>query len=129
MAKLNKLSGLRPSQALTLKKAGITTVEKLLIEGANATGRKYIAKKTRITPKTIERWVRHSDFFRIKGIAGLKTELLEACGISYMRQLADQNPEKLHIVMREINGKKNLVQRVPGIVQIRRWVNLAKKIR
>jgi len=128
MMKINKLMGLTSYQVESLKKAGVTTIEKLLQDGGTPAGRRTLAKKTRISLKTIDRWVRQSDFYRIKGIAGLKTELLEASGIQNVKQLSRQKPEDLHIHMSLVNEKKKLVKRVPGVVQIKRWVTTARKI-
>ena len=129
MAKLSKIQGISDNHVVRLKKAGVTTIEKLLVQGAGAAGRKTIAKETKINVKTIDKWVHHADFFRIKGIAGLKTELLEAAGVPSMKKLATQNPTKLYETMARINDKKKLVLRVPGLKQIERWVKEAKQLK
>ena len=128
MAKLSKIEGIGDSFAEKLKGAGITTIEKLLAEGATSQGRKEIAKKSKISEKLISKWVHHADLFRIKGIAGQKAELLEASGVDSVKTLAKSKPESLYTSMLQMNEKKNLVQRVPGMVQIQRWVETARKM-
>lgn len=129
MAKLNKITGITEEFALQLKSAGVTTVEKLLEHGETRQGRKAIAQKARINEKLVERWVRHADFFRIKGIAGLKAELLDACGVQTISALAKQDPDRLYESMLQYNGRKGLVERVPGIIQVRRWVRTARQLK
>ena len=109
MAKLNKISGISPEHALQLKSAGVTTIEKLLSHGDTKLGRKAIAQKARINEKLVGKWVHHADFFRIKGIAGLKAELLEACGVPTVNVLAKQDPDKLHEKMVKINTKQAML--------------------
>lgn len=129
MAKLNKIAGINEGYADQLKSAGVTTVEKLLSHGDSRQGRKAIAVKARINEKLVDKWVRHADFFRIKGIAGLKAELLEASGVPTVKTLATQDPEKLYEKLVRVNERRHLVERVPGPVQVRRWVQTARKLK
>ncbi len=127
MAKLDKISGINGTTAGKLKKAGVTTIEKLLSQGSTRQGRKSIAKNTRINEKNIEQWVHHADFFRIKGIAGLKADLPDAVGVNTLQKLSKQKPDKLLEGMHVANSRHKLVERVPGMVQVKRWVSEAKK--
>lgn len=129
MARLNRIESIDDKSAQKLKSMGITTVESLLDAGATTARRKTLSKDSKINEKQLLKWVRHADLFRIKGIAGLKAELLEATGVSNMTQLAKKDPEKLREQMLEMNDKKNFVQRVPGMIQIKRWVQTARKLK
>lgn len=129
MAKLTKIYGIDDDMAIRLKSAGVTTVEKLLEHGETREGRKAIAIKARINQKQVDKWVNHADFFRVKGIAGLKAELLEQVGVPTVKHLARQDPDKLYDKMERYNERKNLVERVPGLVQVRRWVKTAKRLK
>ncbi len=129
MAKLNKIAGISEDYAVKLKSAGVTTIEKLLSHGDTKQGRKAIAQKAQINEKLVSKWVHHADFFRIKGIAGLKAELLEQAGVPTVTVLGKQDPDKLYEKLVKVNNKANLVERVPGIVQVRRWVKTAKKLK
>ena len=128
MAKLSKIEGINDTYSEKLKNAGVTTIEKLLAEGGKGDGRKAIAKKARISEKLIRKWVNHADLFRIKGIAGSKAELLEAVGINTLKDLSKKKPDQLHEKMFQVNEQKNHVQRVPGIIQVKKWVAAAKKM-
>ncbi len=43
-------------------------------------------------------------------------------------ELAQRNPQNLHLKMKEVNAEKNLVRRVPGEGQITDWINQAKEL-
>lgn len=129
MAKLNRISGINEKVAEQLRSAGVTTVEKLLSHGESKEGRRAIAIKARLNARAVDRWVHHADFFRIKGIAGLKTELLEAAGVPTVRLLAKQDPDKLYQKMVQINERRKMIERVPGLIQVRRWVKTAQRLK
>ncbi|MBX7058942.1 MAG: DUF4332 domain-containing protein [Leptospirales bacterium] len=129
MAKLNRITGIDDRLAEQLRSAGVTTIEKLLEHGESREGRRAIAIKARINERLVQKWVHHADFFRIKGIAGLKAELLGAVGVPNVRTLAKQNPDTLYEKMVQINGRRQMIERVPGLVQVRRWVKTAQKLK
>lgn len=129
MARLNRIESIDEKNAKKLKTVGITTVESLLDAGATAAKRKTLAKDAKVNEKQLLRWVKHADLFRIKGVAGLKAELLEGIGVSNINQLGKKDPVKLREEMLSYNDKKNLVQRVPGMIQVKRWVQTAKKMK
>lgn len=129
MARLNRIESIDEKNAKKLKTVGITTVESLLDAGATAAKRKTLAKDAKVNEKQLLRWVKHADLFRIKGVAGLKAELLEGIGVSNINQLGKKDPVKLREEMLSYNDKKNLVQRVPGMIQVKRWVQTAKKLK
>ena len=79
MANIQDIEGIGPAFSEKLEAAGINTVEALLEQGASAAGRKAIEEKTGISGDHILTWVNHADLFRIKGVAGQFSELLEAC--------------------------------------------------
>ncbi|HBS05776.1 MAG TPA: DUF4332 domain-containing protein [Leptospiraceae bacterium] len=129
MAKLNRIEGIDDKAAQKLKSVGITTIEKLLEQASKPQDRKQISKEARVSEKQLLKWVNHADLFRIKGIAGLKAELLEATGVDTIKELAKRKPENLYESLLEMNKKKNFVERVPGMVQVKRWVTTAKRMK
>jgi len=128
MTKLNRIVCIDGRSIQKLNSAGIQTIESLLSRGSTGAGRKEIAKKSKISERVITKWVHYSDFFRIRGIAGLKSELLEGVGVRSMRDLAKADPGELYEAMLHYNNRKRLVLRVPGPVQLKRWVKTAQKI-
>jgi len=126
MSDIIDIEGIGEVYAEKLKSAGIETVEKLLEKGATPQGRAEIERTTGIAHAHILKWVNHADLFRIKGVAGQYAELLEASGVDTVPELAMRNAENLDKRMVEVNQQKNLVNRVPSLDDIGRWVGEAK---
>jgi len=131
MASLTKVEGIGKKFQKQLQKAGISTTDALLKNGATRKGRNQIAKESGISVKLILEWVNHSDLFRIKGVGEEYADLLEASGVDTVVELGKRVPENLLAKMAEVNskGKKKLVRQLPGINQIKAWVKQAKKLK
>ncbi|HUH32500.1 MAG TPA: DUF4332 domain-containing protein [Daejeonella sp.] len=125
---VSEIEGIGPAQQAKFKTAGVSTVEQLLEKGATAKGRKELAELTAIDAKSILRFVNHADLFRINGIAGQFSELLEAAGVDTVNELKTRVPANLHAKLVEVNEKKNLVNQVPGLSQIEDFIEQAKKM-
>lgn len=128
MTSLVDIEGIGASYARKLKGAGIRSIEALLKKGASRKGREEIVKKTRISHAQILRWVNHADLFRIKGVGGEYSELLEASGVDSIPELAQRKPDHLFAKMIQVNQAKRLVRKTPAESQVRRWVSQAKRI-
>ncbi|MDA1343606.1 MAG: DUF4332 domain-containing protein [Proteobacteria bacterium] len=124
--KILKASG--PQYAEKLKAAGINTVEKLLESGATAKGRDELATQTGISSKLILTWVNYADLFRIKGIAGWFSELLEAAGVDTVPELAQRNAENLQKALAQTNDEKHLAKTTPSLSQVIIWIAEAKTL-
>ena len=130
MAKLTTIEGVGEKYAEKLKNAGVTTTDKLLEMGETPKGRKDIAEKSGISGKLILTWVNHVDLFRINGVRGQYAELLEDAGVDTVKDLARRNAENLTKKMEEVNeaGGKKIVQQVPVLSQVEKWIAEAKKL-
>ena len=128
MTKIIDVEGIGKVYAEKLKEAGLSTVEALLKRGASPQGRKEIEEKTGIIHKLILEWVNLADLFRIKGIGEEYSDLLEEAGVDTVVELAQRNAENLHQKLVEINQQKKLVRQVPGLSQVTKWVEQAKKL-
>lgn len=128
MARLSQIEGIGKKYGAKLEKAGIETLEKLLIEGCKKKGRKALAKQTGISEKLILKWVNRADLARIQGIGTQYADLLEASGVDTVPELAKRKPENLAEKMVEINNKKKLVRRPPGVSRVKNWQAQAKKL-
>lgn len=124
--KILKASG--PQYAEKLKAAGINTVEKLLESGATAKDRDELATQTGISSKLILTWVNHADLFRIKGVAGQFSELLEAAGVDTVPELAQRNAENLQKALVQTNDEKHLAKTTPSLSQVTIWIAEAKTL-
>jgi predicted flap endonuclease-1-like 5' DNA nuclease len=128
MTKIIDVEGIGKVYAEKLKEAGLSTVEALLKKGASPQGRKEIEEKTGTSHKLILEWVNLADLFRIKGIGEEYSDLLEEAGVDTVVELAQRNAENLHQKLVEINQQKKLVRQVPGLSQVIKWVEQAKKL-
>jgi predicted flap endonuclease-1-like 5' DNA nuclease len=128
MARLLDIEGVGPAYAQKLKEAGIETVEELLAKGASANGRDTLAGQTGIPTTLLLEWVNHADLFRIQGIGGEYSDLLEEAGVDSVPELATRNPQNLHQKLTEINDQKQLVRQLPSAAQVSSWVEQAKQL-
>ena len=106
----------------------IKSVEQLLESSLTKKARAELAEKTGISEAFILKWANHADLFRIKGVAGQYSELLEAAGVDTVVELASRKPENLTQKMEEINEEKKLVRAVPYLKMVTKWVNQAKEL-
>ena len=128
MTQIEDIEGIGPAYAAKLKEQGISTVEKLLEQGASSKGRSTIAEATGISGSQVLRWVNHADLYRIKGVGAEFAELLEAAGVDSVPELAQRSPANLQKKMAEVNEAKKLTRRVPSESQVTTWVAEAKTL-
>ena len=128
MTDIEKIEGIGPVHAKDLTKAGIHTTEDLLREGTTPTGRKEIEEVSGIPHKLILKWINMVDLFRIKGVSEEYSELLEEAGVDTVPELSQRNPDHLNQMLADINGKKNLVRRLPSENEIKDWIKQAKSL-
>src|SRR5687767_7924545 len=126
MANIEDIEGIGPAQAAKLREAGIRTVEALLERGATSKGRDEIEQATGVSGKSVLRWVNHADLFRINGVAGEMSELLEAAGVDTVAELARRNPQNLHQALTAANEQKKLVRQLPSEAQVTKWIEESK---
>jgi predicted flap endonuclease-1-like 5' DNA nuclease len=126
--KIIDIEGIGPAGAAKLTKAGIRSVEALLKKGASDKGRKEIAAISGIGHTSILEWVNRADLYRIKGVGSQYSDLLEKAGVDTVVELSKRVPDNLYGKMVEVNKAKNLVKGMPGIKQVKNWINQAKKL-
>ena len=106
----------------------MTSTQNLLKRGSTSKGRKAIAERSSFTEKQILEWVNRADLFRIRGVAGQYSDLLENAGVDTVPELATRKAENLHQKMMEVNQKKHLVRNLPSVAQVEEWVLQAKQL-
>lgn len=129
MPTIADIEGIGPVNAAKLGKAGVRGTGGLLKMGATRKGRQELAKATGITPKTLLDWVNRADLYRVKGIGKQYSDLLEAAGVDTVVELASRKPEALLEAMAKVNEKKNLVNQLPGLSNVKAWVKFAKSLK
>ncbi|GAB1263867.1 DUF4332 domain-containing protein [Aurantivibrio infirmus] len=128
MSKIEDIEGIGPAYAEKLGNAGIKTIEGLLKEGAEKSGRKSIAEKSGISDTLILNWVNKADLCRINGVSTQYADLLEEAGVDTVPELAQRNAANLTEKMKEVNDAKNLVRKVPSLSDVEKWVAQAKDL-
>ncbi len=126
--KISDIEGIGPAYAAKLAKVGVRSVETLLKMGASDKGRKEIAKGTGITHTLILEWVNRADLYRIKGVGSQYSDLLEKAGVDTVVELSNRVADNLYAKMVEVNKAKNLVNGMPGVKQVKKWIAQAKKL-
>ncbi|MGI5837261.1 MAG: DUF4332 domain-containing protein [Chloroflexota bacterium] len=128
MAALNEIRGMTDEVLAKLRDYGIKDSDDLLESAKTAVGRKELASKLRIDPKLLLELANRADLIRIKGVAGVFSDLLENAGVDTVKELANRVPENLHAKLEEINGSMKLSQRTPTLDMVKDWVDQAKKL-
>jgi predicted flap endonuclease-1-like 5' DNA nuclease len=129
MATISDIEGIGAAYAAKLRKAGVRSTNELLKAGATKKGRAELAKATGFDAKTILEWVNRADLFRVKGIGAQYSDLLEAAGVDTVLELAKRKPEALLETLIKVNEKKNKVNQVPGLSNVKAWVKSAKSLK
>ena len=128
MTKIEKIEGIGEVYGAKLVEAGIPSVEQLLESCLTKKDRQALAEKTGISEDLILKWANHAHLFRIKGVAGQYSELLEAAGVDTVVELSNRKPENLTKKMEEVNAEKHLVRAVPYLKMVTKWVEQAKAL-
>lgn len=126
--KIEDIEGIGPRHGDALRRAGISSVDKLLEAGCDREGRQSLAEKTGIGEKQILKCVNMADLFRIKGVASQYAELLECAGVDTVKELRNRNPESLAEKMAAVNVEKRLTRQTPSVKSVRSWVSQAKSL-
>jgi predicted flap endonuclease-1-like 5' DNA nuclease len=72
-------------------------------------------------------WANHADLTRVKGIAGVYADLLEAIGVDTVVELAKRNPDHLYELMLKANNELRFVKRLPSLTQVDEWITQASR--
>ena len=124
--KLEEVEGIGPKFAERLRKAGVRSLHALFAKGKDRKGRRELAKATGLPEKRVLEWVNRADLFRIKGVGGQYSDLLEKAGVDTVVELAQRQPKNLFNALADVNESKNLVRKLPTEVQVKEWVKQAK---
>jgi uncharacterized protein DUF4332 len=125
---ISDLEALGPGFAVQMKKVGIRTTEKLLETAKSLKGRQMLAEKTDIAQDQLLRVANLIDRMRIKGVGEDYAVLLEAAGVSTVKELRYRNPGRLAEAMAKANGERKLVRVLPSEQTVGRWIDHARKL-
>jgi predicted flap endonuclease-1-like 5' DNA nuclease len=125
---IRDIEGIGPVYARRINEVNIFTISDLLERGSTPLERTQIAEETDISPRLILKWINQADLYRIKGIVEEYSDLLEEAGIITINELAQKNPETLYSRLVEKNEEKKLVNKLPSLENIYKWVEEARKL-
>ena len=126
--KIIDIEGVGDVYAEKLIAAGIKDTDAILAKCCKPAGRKALEEETGISGKLILKWTNHADLMRINGVGPQFSELLEASGVDTVKELRNRVPENLQKKLEEVNAEKNLVNRVPAVVEVEKMVAQAKEL-
>lgn len=125
---LSKLKGTNASMLKALKAEKITNADHLLAAAKSPSNRKDLAKATGLKEKDILELANRADLSRVKGVAGVFSDLLENAGVDTVKELATRRADNLHEKMVEVNTKKGFAKRAPNMSEVESWVKQAKAL-
>jgi len=128
MTSLTTIEGIGEVYSGQLSEAGISTTEDLLEKAATPAGRQAVEEETGISGKLVLRWANMADLFRINGVSEEYADLLEACGVDTVPELAQRNPENLYQALIQTNEEKQLTRGNIGESQVATWVSEANEL-
>jgi len=125
---IKQLKGMDNELAAKLKGKDIRDSDKYLAATATAKQRRALAKELEFEEKRILALANRADLARLKGVAGIYSDLLEHAGVDTLKELATRDPEKLHAKMIQVNDEKKLAGRLPTLLDVAEWIEAAEAI-
>ncbi len=125
---IGKLKGMNADLEAKLKAEGLGDTDKLLAATKAPADRKALAKKVGAGERDILELANRADLSRVKGVAGVFSDLLEQAGVDTVKELAKRRPDNLHAKIKEVNDASQLAKRIPTAGDVESWVNQAKEL-
>ena len=125
---ITDLKGMNADLAERLKGQGIKHSDQLLEATAAPAQRKALAKQLEMNERALLELANRADLSRIKGVAGVFSDLLEQAGVDTVKELAARRADNLHAKILEVNQAKGLTKRPPTMEMVSSWVDQAKEL-
>jgi predicted flap endonuclease-1-like 5' DNA nuclease len=125
---LKGIKGIGPSYAAKLHAAGIESIEELREAGVTPAKRVALSKRVDRNQSIILRWVQIADLMRIEGVGTKQADLLWEAGVKAPVDLPPQQPNHLLLLLRKINGEKQIIKKLPSSQQLAGWIDQAEKL-
>jgi len=125
---ITQIDSLDEEEIQKLKSVGIRTTDRLLEAAKSPKGRDHLAAQIGLPRERILSWANAADRLRIKGMGKGYSNLLQAAGVSTVRELRYRNPSNLAAAMAEQNKKRKLVRFLPSEKLIARWIKQAREL-
>jgi predicted flap endonuclease-1-like 5' DNA nuclease len=122
---IKQLKGMSNELAAKLKTKDVRDSDTLLEATASPKQRRTLAKELEVEERALLELANRADLARLKGVAGIYSDLLERAGVDTLKELATRNPENLHKRMVEVNQQHQLAGRLPTVLDVLEWVEEA----
>lgn len=120
--------GVDARAAAKLRRVGVNTVQDMWAQAGDRTGRSNLSGITGINADLLSDWAKRADLMRVKSIGPRYATLLEAAGVSSLKQLRRRSAESLHEGLIEANRTSKVVDNVPGLSEVEDWITKADLI-
>lgn len=128
MAKLRTISDIDENLLETLKSHGIGDSASLLAKARNRRDRIRLSTEAGISYEALEKLFHLANLMRIEGVDDRYAALLEISGTQTTEELSHRNPENLRTWMITVNRVKRIVQEVPEVETLARWIARAREL-
>ena len=127
MDDLEKLQGISKAQIAKLKKAGVDSLDDLLVRASTREGRLELAGKTRISGNRLLNWVHRADLMRVRGIDDDYARVLARAGVTSVVDLSTRNPAELAGQV-EVAATVEAAKRTPRRASLAKWIEEARHL-
>ncbi len=128
MNSIDSINGMTHTEATKLRRARVRTTVTFLQIASTRSGRALLTKETGITSPKLLHWAKRAELMKIKNLGKDYADLLEAVGVESVSDLKRRNPESLHEMMNGTNKRKKIVDRMPSLKRVTRWIDDSKDI-
>jgi hypothetical protein len=125
---IGKLRGMSEGLESKLQQRGLRNSGQLLEAARTPAGRADLADSLGVKPEVILELANRADLARVKGIAGVFSDLLEQAGVDTIPELANRNADNLYAKLVEVNAEARLAGRAPTKNEVASWVSQAKAL-
>ena len=128
MTSINSINGMTHIEATKLRRARVRTTITFLQIASSRSGRALLTKETGISSPKLLHWAKRAELMKIKDLGRDYSDLLEAVGVESVSELKRRNPESLHESMSAINNRQEIVDRMPSLKRVTKWIEESKDI-
>ena len=125
--KVIEIEGIGKKYAGKLGRAGVPEVKdlsKLTWEQINE-----LAKKTKISPKLIDKWQEQADLMSLKGVGPEYAEALNKVGIDSVKEFARRNAQSTLDKIKAFDKRRpHVIRKLPTLAQIKTWIKQAEDL-
>ena len=115
-------------EATKLRRARVRTTVTFLQIASSRSGRALLTKETGISSPKLLHWAKRAELMKIKDLGRDYSDLLEAVGVESISELKRRNPESLHETMAATNMDREIVDRMPSLKRVAKWIEESKDI-